>query len=95
MYVVIFTANIEELDQHYISLADTLRQRAIEIYGCTEFISTSQSKREVALSYWPSLESIKRWKADELHLEAQELGKLSWYRGYRVQVCEVLHSYSD
>lgn len=93
MYVVIFTAKIAELNAEYFDLASKLRERAISDYGCTEFISASQGCQEIALSYWPSLESIKRWKADELHLEAQAIGQSSWYKGYRVQICKIEQDY--
>lgn len=95
MYVVIFTAKIAELDAEYPDLASKLRSRAINDYGCTEFISASQGKQEIALSYWPDLESIKRWKADELHIKAQELGRSDWYQGYRVEICEITRRYSE
>lgn len=95
MYVVIFTAKIAEVDAEYANLASKLRERAINDYGCTEFISTNQGSQEIALSYWPDLESIKRWKADELHLKAQELGRSDWYQGYRVEICEITRRYGE
>lgn len=95
MYVVIFTAKIVELDAEYFDLASKLRERAINDYGCTEFISTSQGSQEIALSYWPDLESIKRWKADELHLKAQDLGRSDWYQGYRIEICEITRRYGE
>lgn len=95
MYVVIFTAKIAELDAEYANLASKLRNRAINDYGCTEFISATQGQQEIALSYWPDLESIKRWKADELHLKAQELGRSDWYQGYRVEICEITRRYGE
>lgn len=95
MYVVIFTAKINELDSKYSDLASKLRDRAIKEYGCTEFISATQGEQEIALSYWPDPESIKRWKAEELHLEAQQLGRSSWYKSYRVEICEISRSYGE
>lgn len=95
MYVVIFTAKIAEMDAEYFDLASKLRERAINDYGCTEFISASQGSQEIALSYWPDLESIKRWKADELHIKAQELGRSDWYQGYRVEICEITRRYGE
>lgn len=95
MYVVIFTAKIAKLDAQYVNLATKLRERAMRLYGCTEFISASQGQQEIALSYWPDLESIRRWKADELHLTAQELGRSDWYQSYRVEICEVSRRYEE
>ena len=95
MYVVIFTAKIAELDAEYFDVASKLRDRAMNTYGCTEFISTTQGKQEIALSYWPDLDSVKRWKADELHIQAQQKGKSNWYQGYRVEVCEITRRYGE
>lgn len=93
MYVVIFTAEIADLNREYFNLAAKLRQRAIDNYGCAEFISTTQDNQEITLSYWPDLTSIQRWKADELHIRGQELGKSQFYKGYRVDICEVVRHY--
>ena len=95
MYIVIFTAKIAEIDAKYSDLAAKLRDRAINDYGCTEFVSATQGKQEIALSYWPDLDSIKRWKADELHIEAQQLGRSTWYQGYRVEICEITRGYGE
>lgn len=93
MYVVIFTADIADLNRVYFDLAAKLRQRAIDNYGCIEFISTTRGNQEIALSYWPDLASIQRWKADDLHISGQELGKSQFYKGYRVDICEVVRHY--
>ena len=95
MYLVIFTAEMANPDQAYLSLAATLRAQAINDYGCTRFVSSCQGTQEIALSYWPDLESIKRWKQDALHKEAQSLGKSTWYSSYRVDICELKQSYSS
>ena len=47
----------------------------------------------VSVSYWKSLDSIREWKAQSDHLEAQAKGKREWYLDYEVQICEVLRAY--
>ena len=47
----------------------------------------------ISISYWESLDDIKNWKANALHLEAQKLGKEAWYEDYSVEICEVVQSY--
>ena len=79
----------------YNDLASRLREKAISAFGCTAFVSATENGREIAISYWPDLESIKRWKADELHLQAQTLGQTIWYENYSVQVCEIRYQYSN
>lgn len=50
--------------------------------------------RGISISYWDSLETIKKWKADPVHQIAQTEGKARWYEDYTVEICEVLESYS-
>ncbi len=95
MYAVIFRAQVAELDDEYGQMAERLRTLALERYGCTEFVSMTEGDREMALSYWPSLEHIKAWRHDAEHLVAQELGRTKWYRSYSVQVVELLREYAS
>ena len=43
----------------------------------------------LTVSYWDSLESIARWRADVEHAEAQRLGRERWYASYALRVCRV------
>ena len=95
MYAVIFRAQIKALDDEYFAAASQLRDLAINRYGCTEFHSSTQGKQETAISYWPSLEAIRAWKADPRHLAAQESGRRSWYESYRVEVVKIEKSYGS
>ncbi len=48
-----------------------------------------ESAREaigITVSYWADLESIKRWKAQAEHREAQRMGRETWYANYRVRI---------
>ncbi len=94
MYVVIFKATINELDGRYSSIAKQLRKLALEKYGCVEFNSVTEGKQEIAISYWPALDNIRRWKQAPEHLLAQERGKNRYYASYQVQIVEVLREYS-
>ena len=95
MLVVIFRATIADLDSDYTVMATALRQRALEHYGCLEFVAVTEGGEEIALSYWRSEEDIRRWKADPLHAEAQRLGRQRWYNAYSVQVTQVLRAYGQ
>ena len=88
MYVVIFKAEINELDDNYVNTAYKLRELA-KSYGCTRFESFATDKEEIALSYWPDRESIRRWGADPEHQAAQALGKSTWYKHYSVEIAEL------
>ena len=88
MYVVIFKAEINELDDNYVNTAYKLRELA-KSYGCTRFESFATDKEEIALSYWPDRESIRRWGTDSEHQAAQALGKSHWYTSYSVEIAEL------
>ena len=93
MYAVIFRAEINELDEAYAEIAARMRKLAINKYGCVEFTAVTQGKREIAISYWDNQDQIKAWKQDPEHREAQKLGRLKWYKSYRVQAVEVIRDY--
>lgn len=95
MYAVIFRAEINKFDSRYSEMASQMRDLAINEYGCKEFVSATEGKYEVALSYWQDLETIKKWKQDSRHLVAQELGRTTWYKSYKVQVVEILREYDS
>ncbi|WP_250655913.1 antibiotic biosynthesis monooxygenase family protein [Alkalimarinus coralli] len=94
MYAVIFKAEIAQLDDEYSATAARMRELATSQYGCLEFSACCEENREIAISYWPSLEHIKRWKQDPEHLAAQKQGRNKWYHNYQVQVVELLRQYS-
>ncbi|MGJ8668889.1 MAG: antibiotic biosynthesis monooxygenase family protein [Oceanococcus sp.] len=93
MFVVIFRAEIKSLDPAYLKTAADLRDLALQEYGCLSFHACNQGNREIAVSYWNSLEDVKRWKVNAQHLRAQALGRSDWYSTYQVEVAEVLRAY--
>ncbi len=93
MYAVIFRAGTGRLDRRYAEMAAHLRQLARERYGCLEFVSVTEGRREIAISYWEDLAQIERWRNDAEHQVAQALGRTTWYREYQVQVVEIIREY--
>jgi len=94
MYAVIFCAETKSLDAEYAATAARLEQLAREEFGCVEFTSSTEGVREIAISYWPSLEHIEAWRKHPEHRAAQAVGKERWYAWYRVQIVEVLRTYA-
>lgn len=94
MYAVIFHAEVAQFDEEYFAMAKRMREKALTHYGCIDFIATTEGSREIAISYWPSLEHIRHWKQDPDHLQAQQLGKSRCYTSYNVEVVEILRSYA-
>lgn len=93
MYAVIFRATANRLDSEYSRTAQALRQTAFDEFGCLNFVSVSENGQEIAVSYWPSLEHITRWKQHLAHQHAQRLGRERWYADYQVEVVEILRQY--
>lgn len=93
MFVVIFRASIRDFDEAYQTLAEKLRETALNDFACEEFIAMTEGSQEIVLSYWPDEASIKKWKAHADHLMAQKLGREKWYESYSVQVAEIKREY--
>jgi heme-degrading monooxygenase HmoA len=45
--------------------------------------------RGITVSYWESLEAVRRWGAHAEHRLAQAAGRERWYAAYRLRVCRV------
>ena len=93
MFVVIFRARIRQLDAEYAKIAERMRELALGEFGCLEFHALCEGDREVALSYWPDEDSIRRWRAHPEHLLAQQAGRERWYESYSLEVAQVSRSY--
>ena len=93
MYAVIFRAEINKLDSAYFDMARSLQALAENKYGCVEFVSVTEGDKEIAISYWESLENIKQWKKDPEHIIAQNLGRSQFYKSVQVQIVEIQREY--
>jgi heme-degrading monooxygenase HmoA len=93
VYVVIFRAKVRALDEEYSQVAARMRELASSQFGCLEFHAVTDGLNEVALSYWPSEEAIRAWKAHPEHVLAQRAGRERWYESYSVQVATVTREY--
>ncbi len=93
MYVVIFRARVRALDEAYAATARRMRELALAEFGCLEFHSLPEGRDEVSLSYWPSEDHIRAWKAHPEHMLAQQAGRDLWYESYSVQVGQISRAY--
>ncbi|MGV6852753.1 MAG: antibiotic biosynthesis monooxygenase family protein [bacterium] len=87
-YIVVFTATLNQVDEEYRQMARKLRDLALNQYGCKHFESCCEKNQEIALSYWPDLESIQQWRLNPLHVQAKKLGKEKWYSDHKVEICQ-------
>jgi len=92
-YAVIFTntqsadtAGYSEMAAKMVSLAE-LQPGYLGIESARESVG-------ITVSYWRDLESIKQWKNQAEHLEAQALGKSRWYSAYTTRIALVERDYS-
>lgn len=93
MFVVIFRAKVRGTDSEYSQVAARMRELALGQFGCLEFTAVTEGSDEIALSYWPSEDHIRAWKAHTEHVLAQQLGRERWYESYSVQVAEIKRDY--
>jgi len=87
MFAVIFKAKVKKLDKEFFETAERLRKIAFEEYGCLGMKSETKDGIETTISYWPSVEHIKRWKQNPEHLKAQKQAS-KWYESYEVRIEE-------
>lgn len=93
MYVVIFRAKLRSPDAEYLRVSERMRDLALSQFGCLAFHALTEGTGEIALSYWPSEDSIRAWKSHPEHLLAQEQGRQLWYESYSVQVAAISREY--
>jgi heme-degrading monooxygenase HmoA len=91
-YAVIFTSDRTEGDNGYCEMA----ARMVELASMQPGFLGVESAREdvgITVSYWSDLESIKQWKANAEHQEAQRLGREKWYSSFKTRISKVEHDY--
>lgn len=91
-YAVIFTSHKTSGDNGYNEVATKLVTLASQQPG---FLGVESVRENVGItiSYWKDLQSIKKWKQNAEHLEAQENGKRVWYSAFKTRICKVESDY--
>lgn len=91
-YAVIFTSTRTEVEAGYAEMAIKMVELAKAQPG---YIGMESARSEIGItvSYWESLEAIKNWKANMEHFEAQEIGRTTWYKNYKVRIAKVEREY--
>ncbi|MDR5861261.1 antibiotic biosynthesis monooxygenase [Halomonas eurihalina] len=91
-YAVIFSSQRSDVANGYDETAERMMHLASQQPG---FLGVESAREEVGItvSYWADLESIKRWKAQAEHREAQRMGREAWYANYRVRIARVEREY--
>jgi heme-degrading monooxygenase HmoA len=91
-YAVIFTSHRTEGDNGYGEMATKMLELASRQPG---FLGVESAREEVGItvSYWADLESIKKWKENLHHKEAQMLGHEKWYSAFKTRIAKVERDY--
>jgi len=91
-YAVIFTSVKNFEDNDYNKMSDKMVALANKQKG---FLGIESARNElgITVSYWDSLESIKKWKQHVDHTEAREKGRSTWYKTFKVRICKVENDY--
>lgn len=91
-YAVIFTSLLTQENKGYDKMANRMVELASQQAG---FLGIESARDEVGItvSYWLDLESIKLWKGNAEHLEAQRLGHKTWYSSFKTRICKVERDY--
>lgn len=92
-YAVIFTSTRTSVDEGYAEMATQMVELAQQQEG---FLGVESARNEVGItvSYWRDLESIKNWKNNLDHIDAQLKGRSKWYENYTVRIALVEREYS-
>jgi len=91
-YAVIFTSLRTEGENGYGMMAKKMLGLASEQQGFLGF-ETAREDVGISVSYWTDLESIRRWKANLEHQEAQKSGRETWYSSFKVRISKVERDY--
>ena len=94
-YAVVFASQRSDGDQGYADMANLLDQLAEQQPG---FLGAEYARDAtgfgITVSYWSDLEAIAAWKAQATHVQAQQLGKSTWYEGFELRVAKVERAYN-
>ncbi len=91
-YAVIFSSIAAENKDGYGFMAEKMEDLVKNQAG---YLGHESARNEIGItvSYWDSLESIKKWKLISEHLVAQQMGRDKWYAAYKVRICLVERDY--
>ena len=91
-YAVVFTSLKIEEDKGYEKMALRMLELASQQEG---FLGVESAREElgITVSYWKDESSIKKWKNNLEHIEAQKKGQEIWYKNYKIRIAKVERDY--
>ena len=92
-YAVIFTSLRNDVEEGYREIAERMEELVMLQPGCLGYESVREDQLGITVSYWESLDAIKNWKRQAEHDEAQQKGRATWYKQYKIRICKVERDY--
>jgi len=97
MIAVIFEAiPVLGKKEDYLGIAAQLRPGLDGIKGfisLERFQSINDPEKILSLSFWEDEAAVSQWRNTEMHRHAQEQGRRSIFKDYRLRVANVLRDY--
>lgn len=92
-YAVIFTSIQSTDTDGYAEMAEKMVSLAQTQPG---YLGIESARQDIGItvSYWKDLESIKQWKDNAEHMQAQASGISRWYDHYTTRIALVERQYS-
>ena len=91
-YAVIFTSIRTVGDNGYDEMAVRMMELAEQQAGYLG-VESARDAVGITVSYWEDFGSIKKWKENAEHLEAQKTGRELWYESFKVRISKVERDY--
>ena len=93
-YAAIFTTTRTMNKEGYEETAARMELLAAQQDGYLGMESAVNGDSGITISYWRDLDSIRDWKNNLEHLDAQEKGRKFWYKLYKTRIAKVERDYS-
>jgi heme-degrading monooxygenase HmoA len=91
-YTVIFTSIRTESENGYAETSARMVELAEQHDGYLG-IESARDGLGITVSYWKDLASIKAWKANAEHIEAQKNGRSLWYSNFKIRIAKIERDY--
>ena len=91
-YAVIFSSVKNKEIEGYSEMAERMWALAHEQPGFLG-VDSASSDISITVSYWESLEAIKKWKSNSEHRIAQQYGRDKWYKCYTLRIAKIEREY--
>jgi heme-degrading monooxygenase HmoA len=91
-FAVIFTSVRTSVHDGY----DDMSELMIALSKVQEgFLGVESARNDtgITVSYWKDLKSVKKWKENVRHSDAQIKGRTHWYKNYKVRIAKVERDY--